>query len=76
MNPENTNRDVASQPPQLCESLGFETQISRDIFTLTPWRAPVMDTSLLLDPIMVPVTNKHYTFNLPYEDMGCLLREV
>ena len=36
MNPENTNRDMASQPPQLCESLGFEIQISRDIFTLPP----------------------------------------
>ena len=27
-----------------------------------------MDTCLLLDPVMVQATNKHYTFNLPYED--------
>ena len=54
----------------------LEFRLAETYLPCPPWRAPVMDTSLLLDPIMVPATNKHYTFNLPYEDMGCLLREV
>ena len=70
MNPENTNRDVASQPPQLnVNHWVLKFRLSRDILTLPPWRAPVINGHFsFIGSNHGPSYKQTLRLNLPYED--------